>query len=163
MLANALNGVHPRRVSELGQQDRFINAVSESLLRITRVLRPASDLVAPMDPMPIRLIGSPKLVSIKVAEPSTAVGNIDDKELCVSRSHNGTHSRPSPSAPRRWRRRQVMISRLPEPTVFAAGDHCCCCHRSGRRVRAFHIAPVSEVLTGQDLIPCPRHDGEASV
>jgi pyruvate,water dikinase len=40
MVADALNGVHPRRLIELGQQDRFVDAMSESLLRITRAFSP---------------------------------------------------------------------------------------------------------------------------
>jgi pyruvate, water dikinase len=40
MVADALNGVHPWRLIELGQQDRFIDAMSESLLRITRAFAP---------------------------------------------------------------------------------------------------------------------------
>ena len=40
MVADALNGVHPRRLIELGQQDRFVDAMSESLLRITRAFAP---------------------------------------------------------------------------------------------------------------------------
>jgi pyruvate, water dikinase len=40
MVADALNGVHPRRLIELGQQDRFIDAMSESLLQITRAFAP---------------------------------------------------------------------------------------------------------------------------
>jgi pyruvate,water dikinase len=36
MVADALDGVHPRRLIELGQQDRFVDAMSESLLQITR-------------------------------------------------------------------------------------------------------------------------------
>jgi len=41
MVADALNGVHPRRLIELGQQDRFIDAMSESLQRTTRAFAPA--------------------------------------------------------------------------------------------------------------------------
>jgi hypothetical protein len=76
---------------------------------------------------------------------------------------NGIHSRPGPPAPRRRWRRQVMISRLPEPTVVAAGDHCCCW--SPLRPGSVHYMyrTGSEVLTGQNLIPCSGHDGEASV
>jgi pyruvate, water dikinase len=40
MVADALNGVHPRRLIELGQQDRFVDAMSESLLQITRAFAP---------------------------------------------------------------------------------------------------------------------------
>jgi pyruvate, water dikinase len=40
MVADALNGVHPRRLLELGQQDRFVDAMSESLLKITRTFAP---------------------------------------------------------------------------------------------------------------------------
>jgi pyruvate,water dikinase len=40
MVADALNGVHPRRLLELGQQDRFVDAMSESLLKITRAFAP---------------------------------------------------------------------------------------------------------------------------
>ena len=40
MVADALNGVHPRRLLELGQQDRFVDAMSESLLEITRAFAP---------------------------------------------------------------------------------------------------------------------------
>lgn len=40
MVADALNGIHPRRLIELGQQDRFVEAMSESLLRITRAFAP---------------------------------------------------------------------------------------------------------------------------
>jgi pyruvate,water dikinase len=40
MVADALNGVHPRRLLELGQQDRFVEAMSESLLKITRAFAP---------------------------------------------------------------------------------------------------------------------------
>ena len=40
MVADALNGVHPRRLIELGQQDRFVDAMSESLLHITRAFAP---------------------------------------------------------------------------------------------------------------------------
>jgi pyruvate, water dikinase len=40
MVADALNGVHPRRLIELGQQDRFVDVMSESLLRITRAFGP---------------------------------------------------------------------------------------------------------------------------
>ena len=39
MVAGALDGVHPRRLIELGQQDRLVDAMSESLLQITRGLR----------------------------------------------------------------------------------------------------------------------------
>jgi pyruvate, water dikinase len=38
MVADALDGIHPRRLIELGQQDRFVDAMSESLLQITRRL-----------------------------------------------------------------------------------------------------------------------------
>jgi pyruvate,water dikinase len=40
MVADALNGVHPRRLIELGQQDHFVDAMSESLLQITRAFSP---------------------------------------------------------------------------------------------------------------------------
>ena len=40
MVADALDGVHPRRLIELGQQDRFVDAMSESLLQITRAFSP---------------------------------------------------------------------------------------------------------------------------
>ena len=40
MVADALNGVHPRRLIELGQQDRFVDAMSASLLQITRAFAP---------------------------------------------------------------------------------------------------------------------------
>jgi pyruvate,water dikinase len=40
MVADALNGIHPRRLIELGQQDRFVEAMSESLLKITRAFAP---------------------------------------------------------------------------------------------------------------------------
>jgi pyruvate,water dikinase len=40
MVADALDGVHPRRLIELGQQDRFVDAMSESLLQITRAFAP---------------------------------------------------------------------------------------------------------------------------
>ena len=40
MVADALNGVHPRRLIELGQQDRFVDAMSASLLKITRAFAP---------------------------------------------------------------------------------------------------------------------------
>ncbi|HEX6760500.1 MAG TPA: phosphoenolpyruvate synthase [Propionibacteriaceae bacterium] len=40
MVADALNGVHPRRLIELGQQDRFVDAMSESLLQITTAFAP---------------------------------------------------------------------------------------------------------------------------
>jgi len=40
MVADALSGVHPRRLIELGQQDRFVDAMSESLLQITRAFAP---------------------------------------------------------------------------------------------------------------------------
>jgi phosphoenolpyruvate synthase/pyruvate phosphate dikinase len=40
MVADALNGVHPRRLIELGQQDRFVEAMSDSLLQITRAFAP---------------------------------------------------------------------------------------------------------------------------
>ncbi len=40
MVADALNGVHPRRLIELGQQDRFVDAMSASLLRIARAFAP---------------------------------------------------------------------------------------------------------------------------
>jgi pyruvate,water dikinase len=40
MVADALNGIHPRRLIELGQQDRFVDAMSQSLLRITRAFAP---------------------------------------------------------------------------------------------------------------------------
>jgi pyruvate,water dikinase len=40
MVADALDGVHPRRLIELGQQDRFADAMSESLLQITRAFSP---------------------------------------------------------------------------------------------------------------------------
>ena len=40
MVADALDGVHPRRLIELGQQDRFVDAMSESLLHITRAFSP---------------------------------------------------------------------------------------------------------------------------
>jgi pyruvate,water dikinase len=40
MVADALDGVHPRRLIELGQQERFVDAMSESLLQITRAFSP---------------------------------------------------------------------------------------------------------------------------
>jgi pyruvate, water dikinase len=40
MVADALDGVHPRRLIELGQQDRFVDAMSGSLLQITRAFSP---------------------------------------------------------------------------------------------------------------------------
>jgi pyruvate, water dikinase len=40
MVADASNGVHPRRLIELGQQDRFVDAMSESLLQITQAFAP---------------------------------------------------------------------------------------------------------------------------
>ena len=40
MVADALDGIHPRRLIELGQQDRFVDAMSESLLQITRAFSP---------------------------------------------------------------------------------------------------------------------------
>ena len=40
MVANALGGVHPRRLLQLGQQDKFVDEMSKSLLTITRAFYP---------------------------------------------------------------------------------------------------------------------------
>ena len=40
MVANALGGVHPRRLMELGEQNQFVEKMSQSLLTITRAFYP---------------------------------------------------------------------------------------------------------------------------